>query len=331
MSASAKLHLVRLIHLVAEYFGAAMADKGIVRVGVEHEDEVREVVNETARKFLLLVETAFHLTALGDVHERALVSKDAAAVVADDGGGVQTNDGRAVLADQSDLAALNLRLALHLFLDDLALRAIDEDFRDLPFQEFFLGIIAEHAHEGGIGIHDGAIGRTDVDAFLERLEEFRETSFVFAERGNIAREEGNALDFVRAHHGVSNAVEVKWGRLILQANMDNAGTLAALHDTRHRTPHKLGAIANDFLDKFAQRPADNLLEGRVDEVGKAAVDGADLTIEGKSQQNVVERVDQVAIALLGLRDHLEKLAELFVAGRRFIALFHAAHEAAQFG
>jgi hypothetical protein len=68
-----------------------------------------------------------------------------------------------------------------------------------------------------------------------------------------------------------------------------------------------------------------LLKGCAHEIGKAAVDGADLAVEGNGKQDVVEGVDQVPITLLGLGNHGEELIELFVARRSFIAVFHAAH------
>src|SRR5258706_3067663 len=93
VSASPELHLVGLIHFVTQDLSAARADKGIVRVGVKDLYQIRKVVKNAACEFLLLVEAALHLTALGDIHERALISKDAAGIVADAAGGYLTNDG----------------------------------------------------------------------------------------------------------------------------------------------------------------------------------------------------------------------------------------------
>src|SRR5207245_391001 len=82
VSASPELHLVGLIHFVTQDLSAARADKGIVRVGVKDQYQIREVVNKAACEFLLLVEAALHLTALGDIDERALSSKDSTGIVA---------------------------------------------------------------------------------------------------------------------------------------------------------------------------------------------------------------------------------------------------------
>src|ERR1700675_2601831 len=107
--------------------------------------------------------------------------------------------------------------------------------------------------------------------------------------------------------------------------------MAALHKTRHGAFYEIARIAVDVLDELGQRPADDLLERRVNEVRKTAIDGANLAIEGKSEQNIIEGVNQVAIALLRAGDDFEKLVELLVAGRLGIALFQAVHQAAQLG
>src|SRR5216684_748348 len=60
---------------------------------------------------------------------------------------VQAGDGSAVLANQGDLAALDHRLTVDLGLDDLSIGLVDEDFRNASFQQFFLGIVAQHAHQ----------------------------------------------------------------------------------------------------------------------------------------------------------------------------------------
>jgi len=87
------------------------------------------------------------------------------------------------------------------------------------------------------------------------------------------------LDFVTAHHGVSDAIEIENRRLAFQAYLDHALPLAALHETRHRALHQLFTISVALLDEIGQRSADNLLERRVHEIGKTAVDGTDLAVK----------------------------------------------------
>src|SRR5437879_5411144 len=134
---------------------------------------------------------------------------------------------------------------------------------------------------------------------------------------------------------MGDAIEVEDRRLALQANLDDALPVAALHETRHGAFHEFTPVARPVarpvLDELSQRPADNLLERRVNEVRKTAIDGANLAVEGKSEQNVIEGVNQVAIALLRARDDFEELVELLVAWRLGIALFESVHQAAQLG
>jgi len=61
--------------------------------------------------------------------------------------------------------------------------------------------------------------------------------------------------------------------------------------------------------------ADDFLERPADEIGEAAVDGADFAIEAKGEEKVVKGIDEIAETLLGLGNHLEELLHLAVAGR----------------
>src|SRR5260370_6425470 len=92
MGATAKFHLLCLLNFVPEDVFATRADKGVVRSCIEYQDEIGEVVDEAARKLLLLVEPALHLATLGNVHQRALVTHHMAAIVANGGGRVQAHD-----------------------------------------------------------------------------------------------------------------------------------------------------------------------------------------------------------------------------------------------
>ena len=183
---------------------------------------------------------------------------------------------------------MNHRLALDLFLEVLALFPINKDFRNAPFQHFFLGIVAQHAHQGGVDVHNGSVRSRDVNAFLERFEEFREAGFVLAERGDVARENGDAMDFAIAQHGMRHTVEVKERPLSFQPNLDDASPLPAFHETWHRTANQLGPVSAAFLQEVRNGFSNNLLEGRVDEIGKTAVSGANLPVKRKCEQNIIE-------------------------------------------
>src|SRR5713101_1562432 len=116
MSAMPKIHGGDFLGLEAENLFRTRADERIVSAGIEHQNEIREAVHQAAGKFLLLVKAALHFAAFGDVHNRALITNNMAGVIAYGGGGVQANDGRAVLADESDFAALEHGLKLDLLL-----------------------------------------------------------------------------------------------------------------------------------------------------------------------------------------------------------------------
>src|SRR6266446_4530934 len=243
MTAVPKIHGGDFLGLEAENLFRTRADESVVGAGVEHENEIREAVDEAAGEFLLLVEAALHFAAFGDVHNRALITNNMAGVIANGSGGVQANNRCAVLADESDFAALKRGLMLDLLLEELSLGLVHENLGLFSFQQVILGIVAQHAHESGIRIQDGAFRRDDVDAFLERFKELGEASFVLAESGHVAREDGNAVNLVRAHHGVSDAIEVEHRRLALQANLDDALPMAAFHKTRHGAFHEFTPIA----------------------------------------------------------------------------------------
>ncbi len=205
---------------------------------------------EAAGKFLLLVEAAFHFATFGDVHDRALKAHYAAAIVANGSSRVQTDNGGAILANQGDLTALNHGLAFDLFDDALAFGLVYEDFGNPPFKQFFLGIVTQHADQRGIDLQNDSVGGGNVDAFLERLEEFSETGFVFAESGDVAGQDGNAVDLVIAHHGVRHAIEVEDCGLVFHTDLDNARPGAAFHEARHSTFHQLCRVTAALLDKI---------------------------------------------------------------------------------
>src|ERR1700741_4824474 len=93
MSPSAKFHRGGFVEFIAQNVFATRADKGVGGSGVHDEDEIGEVVDESASKFLLLVKLALHLAAGGNVQNGALIAKDAAGRIADRPGGGQAKDG----------------------------------------------------------------------------------------------------------------------------------------------------------------------------------------------------------------------------------------------
>src|SRR5580700_6072080 len=331
MGAAAELHIGGFGEFIAENFLAARTDERVMRIGIDDQNQIGEVVDQAAREFLFLVELALHLAAGSDVHDRALITDHAAGGVTDGGGRVQTDNGSAILAQEIDFAALGRRLALDFFHKRFSLAVVGENIRNVHGEQFFLGVIAEHADESGIRVEDVALGRGDVDAFLERFKEFGEASFILAQRGDVAAENGEAVDFVVAGHGMGDAIVIADRVLLLKAHLDDAGPMAALDETRHSAANQLLAFATAFFEEIRHRAADNLLVVGTDEVAKAAIHGADFALEREGDEDVVEGIDEVAVALLGAGDNREELVELPVAGRSGIMLLQAADKTAEFG
>src|SRR5258708_40285769 len=126
--------------------------------------------------------------------------------------------------------------------------------------------------------------------------------FAFTQRGDVAGQDRDALHLIAAKHGVRHAVEIVSRIASLQTCWNDARPDSALEKTRHRSLCNLAAFPGTFFDEFTQIVADDLGKGGAYEVGKAAVGGANLSVEGDGEQDVIERIDQIAITLLGSRD-----------------------------
>src|SRR5882757_10650704 len=328
MRAAAELHLVRIVEFVSENFTAARADESVVALRVDHQNQVGKTVHQPSRKFLLLVQLPLNFAPRRYVHQRALVAHDFAGVVTHRRGRIQTREGLAILANQGDFAAFDNRLAIHFGAHNISQRFVGKNVRDFSRQQFVLRFVAKDADKRGIGVHDAVFRRNDINAFLQRLEKFGKTRFVAAQRGYVARKNGDSVHGVIADHRVSNAVEIKNCVAALQANLYDAGPVAAFQKTRHGFRSVGGALAAGFVQKFVEFFSDDLLKAQADEFGETPVGGANFAVERKRDQDIVERIDQVAVTLLRPADHSE---ELFVVLGRNFALLEAANEAAKFG
>ncbi len=130
---------------------------------------------------------------------------------------------------------------------------------------------------------------------------------------------------------MGDAIKKERRGLVFQPDRNNTGPLAALHEARHGTLHEPCTVSATLLDEIRQWLADNLLKRGIHKVGEAAIDRANLTVKGDGKENVIKRINQIAIALLGAGDDLEELVQLFFTGRVLITVLHATHETAQFG
>src|SRR5882762_6817562 len=114
MRPATKLKILRFFLLVAKNVFHAGADKGVVAAAIHHKDQIRETVDQAPREFLLLVQAALHLSALGDVHQRSVIANDTPARVAHGAGSIETDQRPSILARERDLAPLDHRLSIHL-------------------------------------------------------------------------------------------------------------------------------------------------------------------------------------------------------------------------
>src|SRR5208337_4494531 len=312
--------------LITEDFLDSGAGEGVALVGVHHEDQVGETVDEAASKFLLLVKAFFDGAALGDVNYGALIADDAAAGIANDGGGVQAQERMAILAAKCDLVALRRRLMIDFAGEAVALLLVDKDVADVPAEERFLGVVAQHADERGIDLEDLILGGNDVDALLEGFKELREAGFAAADGGDVAGEKGEAVNLVVAEHGVSDAIEKIGGVAAPDANLNDTGPAAAFEKPGHRQGNGFRGSFVNVLEELGEMAADDFLERAADEIGEAAVDVADFAIETEGEEQVVKGIDEIAETLLGLGNHLEELLHLAVAGETGTLLVEAADE-----
>src|SRR5208282_5860148 len=311
---------------ITEDFLDPGAGKGVALVGIHHEDQVGEAVNEAASEFLFLVKALFNGAALGDINYGPLIADDAAAGIANDGGGVQAKERLAILAAKCDLVALRRGLMIDFVSKGVALLLVDEDVADVLAEESFLRVVAQHADERGIHLEDLILGGNDVDAFLERFKEFREAGFAAADGGDVAGENGEAVDLVIAEHGVSDAIEEIGGVGALDANLNDTGPVAAFEKPGHRLGNGFRGSFVNVLDELHEMATDDFLEGAADEIGEAAVGSADFAIETKGEEKIVEGVDEIAETLLGFGNHLKELLHLAVAGEAGAFLVEAADE-----
>src|SRR5271157_2879298 len=257
---------------ITEDFLDPGAGKGVALVGIHHEDQVGEAVNEAASEFLFLVKALFNGAALGDINYGPLIADDAAAGIANDGGGVQAKERLAILAAKCDLVALRRGLMIDFVNKGVALLLVDEDVADVLAEESFLRVVAQHADERGIHLEDLILGGNDVDAFLERFKEFREAGFAAADGGDVAGENGEAVDLVIAEHGVSDAIEEIGGVGALDANLNDTGPVAAFEKPGHRLGNGFRGSFVNVLDELHEMATDDFLEGAADEIGEAAID-----------------------------------------------------------
>ncbi len=117
--------------------------------------------------------------------------------------------------------------------------------------------------------------------------------------------------------------------MILDAKVNDPGPVAAFDEARHGAINQSARFAVGLFHELTDVAADDLLKAHADEIGEAAIDGADFAIEREGQEHIVERVDEVAITLLRAFDDGEKLVEFTIVSGFRIALLESLHQPAQ--
>src|SRR5947209_4958251 len=133
----------QFFRLVAEGCLDGRDDKGVGRLRVEHDDQVREAVHQAAGELLLGVELLFHLAPLRDVYQGSLVAGDAAGRVANRRRGVETSHRRTILAAQGDLPAAHRALPPQFFQLRYTLGCVQKEVRDVHRKPFSAACRAE--------------------------------------------------------------------------------------------------------------------------------------------------------------------------------------------
>src|SRR5262249_13488538 len=184
-------------------------------------------------------------------------------------------------------------------------------------------------HKSGICIQNRAVRRGDIDSFLQTLKELRESRLVLSLSGDVPRQDSDAVHRIAPGHGVRNAIEKENAAAVLDPDFHHTRPLPPFEKAGFAALQKVRSLPAGVFNEIGERPADNLLERMGYQVGKAPVNRAHFSIQGQSQQNVIERVDQVAVTLLRALDDLKKLVEFLVARGLSIAVLDSSYQPAQ--
>src|SRR5204862_6154408 len=79
---------------------------------------------------------------------------------------------------------------------------IEVQCRGVKLQEFLLTAVSQQVHQCSIGIEQLSLGRAEVNAFLQRFEEFGETPFLFPLFRHVASQSTYANHLVTFYDGV---------------------------------------------------------------------------------------------------------------------------------
>src|SRR5437763_12660107 len=118
------------------------------------------------------------------------------------------------------------------------------------------------------------------------------------------------MDLVVAHHGMDHAFKIMNRMKLLQTNLCDTSPMSFFNEAGHGSFNQVRAVGTGVLQEFRELMADNVLKSAANKLGETAIGRANFSIEGHSNQHVVERINQIAITLLRALDDRKELAQL---------------------
>ena len=231
----------------------------------------------------------FRLLAFGDVEEKALIGGDGAGIVAGDEAGFAGGADFAVAAAELEFEVVDLAELAEEALEALAFAGIHvESGGNVHAKELLAGVVAHHAAEGVVEVHEASVGSGNEDAFLNFFEEHPVFAFGLAALGEIFQ------DVNGAEAVAGGVVEIGIGgeEMAAERGIDGLGATGrafAIRAARPRNRALLEEIAQDLLFERSR------LDAEVP--GERAVGAQDAAFGGMDEDEVgdgVERVEPLA-------------------------------------
>src|SRR5208283_3887662 len=208
----------------------ARAHEGELSIQIQHQDQIREALQQTAAEFLLAPQLPLHRALLGHIDQRALVTHDAA-VFNDSRGSVLADGDAAIFLSQPHFA----RARAASLAPDPSQRWIwaGIDFQSFrrKIQHFFFAGVAQDRHERRVHFEQLAVGRAHVHALLESLEQLGEALLFVALGRDITRQHAGTGDVTAFYNRVHHTVVIE-PPAVLELDADHARPGALVKKSR---------------------------------------------------------------------------------------------------
>ena len=103
---------------------------------------------------------------------------------------------------------------------------VEEEIGERTIHDVVVILIAEDPGQRRIHILEAAVKGRQINAFLERLEEFGESGLALALAGDIARQHADTHVLPLAGQGMQGALEEARGAVVLEADANYSGPMA---------------------------------------------------------------------------------------------------------